>query len=101
MKPTAKIIIYDDSCPMCSAYTKAMVTAGLIEPSGRRSFSAINTEVLAKIDTCKCRNEIPLINSSTQTIKYGIDALLDILGDKWPFVKAAESAKPVNWFLKK
>ena len=93
--------MYDDSCPMCSAYTKAFVQTGLIESSGRRSFSGINAELLEKIDTHKCRNEIPLINTETNKVKYGIDSLLEILGDKFPLIKSIGHLKPVNWFLKK
>lgn len=101
MKTTNKIIIYDDSCPMCSAYTKAFVQAGLIQPSGRKSFSAVSSELLEKIDKHKCRNEIPLIDIPANRVKYGIDALLDILGDKWPFIKKIGQIKPANWFLKR
>jgi hypothetical protein len=101
MKPTNKIIIYDDSCPMCSAYTKAFVQTGLIASSGRRSFSGISAELLEKIDNHKCRNEIPLIDTATSKVKYGIEALLDILGDKFPLIKSIGHLKPVNWFLKK
>ena len=101
MKPSDKIIIYDDTCPMCSAYTKAFVYTGFLTKEGRRSFSDINEELLEKIDNSTCRNEIPLINTSTNTVKYGIDALLDILGFKLPAIKTIGSFKPVNWCLKK
>jgi hypothetical protein len=86
---------------MCSVYTKAFVHAGLIEPSGRKSFSGINVEILKKIDNHKCRNEIPLINTKTNKITYGIDALLDILGDKWPLIKNIGNFSAVNWLLKR
>jgi hypothetical protein len=101
MKPANKIIIYDDSCPMCSAYTKAFVQTGLIESSGRRSFSGISAELLEQVDNHKCRNEIPLIDTATNKVKYGIEALLEILGDKFPVIKRIGNLKPVNWFLKR
>ena len=99
MRPANKIIIYDDTCPMCSAYTKAFVQTGLIDSSGRKCFSAISPKILGEIDTC--RNEIPLIDTAVHTVKYGIDALLEILGARWPLIKTIGNAKPVNWFLKR
>jgi predicted DCC family thiol-disulfide oxidoreductase YuxK len=101
MKPANKIILYDDACPMCSTYTKAFVQTGLIDPSGRKSFSAVSPELLGEIDPHRCRNEIPLIDTAAHTVKYGIDALLEILSARWPLVKTIGSLKPINWFLKK
>jgi hypothetical protein len=101
MKATNNIIIYDDACPMCSAYTKAFVNAGLINPNGRKSFSTIDKNFLEQIDVHKCKNEIPLINTQTNKIHYGIDALLEILGTKFLLIKTIGNIRPVNWFLKK
>jgi hypothetical protein len=101
MKPTNKIIIYDDSCPMCSVYTKAFVRTGFITQEGRRSFSNIDAEILKQLDNYKCRNEIPLVDTSNNSVKYGIDALLEILNVKIPLIKTIGTFKPVNWFLKK
>ena len=101
MKPTNKIIIYDDSCPMCSVYTKAFVRTGFITQEGRKSFSNIDAEILEQIDNYKCRNKIPLIDTSNNSVKYGIDALLEILNEKIPLIKTIGTFKPVNRFLKK
>jgi predicted DCC family thiol-disulfide oxidoreductase YuxK len=96
-----KIIIYDDSCPMCSAYTNAFVKTGFIDKEGRKDFSTISPALLAKIDIQKSVNEIPLIDTKTNTIWYGIDALLEVLDEKIPFIKKTGNIKPIKWLLQK
>lgn len=82
-----KIIIYDDNCPICSAYTNAFVKTGLLDKDGRKNFSTINPELLSKIDFKKSVNEIPVIDTASGQVWYGIDALLEILQGKIPFAK--------------
>lgn len=96
-----KIIIYDDSCPLCSAYTNAFVKTGLIEKDGRKNFSSIDPALLDKIDTQRCVNEIPLIDTRTSEVWYGIDALLEILQQRIPFIKPVANVKPVKWLLQR
>ncbi|MEO5890722.1 MAG: hypothetical protein ABIQ31_10740, partial [Ferruginibacter sp.] len=45
--------------------------------------------------------EIPVIDADTKQVWYGIDALLEILGQKLPFIKTAGNIKPVKWVLYK
>lgn len=101
MNAAEKILIYDDTCPMCAGYTKLFVENGLIETNGRQSFSTVNKAILAQIDKDRCRNEIPLINTINNTVTYGIDAILEILGSRFPFIEIIGTIPPVNWFLKK
>jgi len=96
-----KIIIYDDSCPLCSAYTNAFVKTGLIEKDGRKNFSSIDPALMDKIDTQRCVNEIPLIDTQTSEVWYGIDALLEILQQRIPFIKPVANVKPVKWLLQR
>ena len=101
MKTADKIMIYDDSCPMCAAYTKAFVNTGLLAGAGRQSFSNADKNLLSQIDPVKSRHEIPLIDTKKKTILYGIDAMLEVIGNKLPLVKRLGTFKPINFFLKK
>lgn len=101
MHTNSKIIIYDDTCPLCAAYTKAFIKTGLIEKEGRIKFSTIQPEMLALVDAKRSVNEIPVIDTNTQQVWYGIDALLEILGQKIPFIKTACNIKPIKWCLHK
>jgi len=38
METTDKILVYDDACPLCVAYTGAFVKTGLLTAEGRKSF---------------------------------------------------------------
>ena len=80
-----QIIIYDDACPMCTAYTGAFTRLGWL--SHRIPFSQITPEVLQQIDADRGRHEIPLYNPQDGTTIYGLDALFYIIGTRLPFLK--------------
>ncbi|CAN5712951.1 hypothetical protein BH11BAC3_BH11BAC3_43250 [soil metagenome] len=101
MKKNTKIIIYDDTCPMCAAYTNAFVNTGLLEKEGRKNFTEIAPELLSLIDTKRCVNEIPLIDSNTHQVWYGIEAILEILNQKIPLIRKIGTLPTINWFLHK
>lgn len=95
------IIIYDDYCPMCDIYTNAFIKTGFLTKNGRQSFSTIDSTLLEKIDLERSKHEIPYLNTTTGQVWYGIDALLEILNKKIPFIKAIGNLKPIRYFLLK
>jgi predicted DCC family thiol-disulfide oxidoreductase YuxK len=101
MKPSNKIIIYDDACPMCATYTNAFVKCGFIKNENRVNFTTITPQLLSIIDIEKSKNEIPVIDSDTNEVYYGIDGLLEILNTKISFIKSLGNVKPIKWFLQK
>lgn len=96
-----KILIYDDNCPLCTWYSGLFVKYGFLNADGRKPFSTLDTELLSKIDFDKSRNEIPLVDTSTNKVFYGIDALLEILDQKIPLIKTTGNLGPLKWVLKK
>jgi predicted DCC family thiol-disulfide oxidoreductase YuxK len=96
-----KILVYDDSCPLCAAYTRAFVKAGFLSKEERKAFSTIDEELLLSVNMEKGRNEIPLIDTKTKQVWYGIEALLEILDRKIPFIKSIGKIKPVNFLLRR
>ena len=96
-----KILVYDDNCPLCTWYSGLFVKYGFLNTDGRKPFSTLDDSLLSKIDFDKSRNEIPLLDTSTNKVLYGIDALLEILDQKIPFIKAAGNFAPLKWVLKK
>jgi len=101
METSDKILIYDDDCPLCVAYTSAFVKTGLLTTEGRKSFTAVSPELLHSINWQRSINEIPLLDPATKQVWYGIDALLEILGQKCALIKTIGRVRPINWFLKK
>ena len=98
---STKILLYDDYCPLCTWYSNLFVKYKLLNPESRIPFSRANIEILTSIDIEKAKNEIPLFDTKTRTALYGIDALLEILGQKNAGIKWIGNFKPVNWSLKK
>ena len=96
-----KILVYDDNCPLCTWYSGLFVKYGFLNADGRKPFSTLDDTLLLKIDFNKSRNEIPLLDTSSNKVLYGIDALLEILDEKIPFIKATGNFAPLKWVLKK
>ena len=96
-----KVLVYDDNCPLCTWYSGLFVKYGFLPAKGRRPFSTLDDSLLSKIDFDKSRNEIPLLDISTNKVLYGIDSLLEILDQKIPFIKTIGNLLPLKWFLKK
>ncbi len=88
-----KTLIYDDNCPLCKAYSGAFVKTGFLASKNRVGFSEISCGSLPgsaqkiTIDWQKAKHEIPLIDCTNGTVKYGIEALAEILSQKLFFIK--------------
>lgn len=80
-----KVIVYDDACPMCNAYTAGFVKAGWLK--SRQGFASASPEVLSKIDLDRARHEIPLVDTQTGEVTYGLRALFLIIGERMPIFK--------------
>jgi predicted DCC family thiol-disulfide oxidoreductase YuxK len=96
-----KILIYDDNCPLCTWYSGLFVKYGFLNAEGRKPFSTLEDNLLSIIDFDKSRNEIPLVDTSANKVLYGIDALLEILDQKIPLIKAIGNFGPLKWLLKR
>ena len=80
-----KVILYDDSCPMCQLYTEGFVRLGVLPREGRVAFGQAPVqcpEVFEKLDVKRGRVAIPLIDRTTGEIVYGLDALFLLIGHK-------------------
>ncbi len=80
-----KVIIYDDACPMCQAYTAGFVKVGWLKH--RTGFASATPEMLANIDLDRARHEIPLLDTETGEVTYGLNALFLIFGERMPVFK--------------
>jgi len=79
-----QVILYDDSCPMCRLYTGAFVRCGILEPAGRVAFSKVPEAVRRRLDLDRARREIPLCDLESDRVRYGLDALFFVLGERFP-----------------
>ncbi len=96
-----RILLYDDYCPLCSWYSALFVKFGLLSAENRVPFSKADIEILISIDIERGKDEIPFFDRRTKSTLYGIDTLLEILGQKVPLVKSIGNFRPVRWFLQR
>lgn len=95
-------LVYDSNCPLCRMYTKAFVSAKLLDGAGRVSFQEITNEGTIKlIDWNRARNEIPFVELNEGNVYYGVDALLKILGSRFAFFRWFAGRKPLVTASKK
>ncbi|MFN8287314.1 MAG: DCC1-like thiol-disulfide oxidoreductase family protein [Chitinophagales bacterium] len=83
-----KVIIYDDSCPLCQVYTKAFIKVQVLNTNGRISFQQADAALLSKLNLNRARHEIPLVDTQTGEILYGLDSLTLIVANILPFTKS-------------
>ncbi len=83
----SKVIIYDDVCPLCKAYTSGFVQAGWLRPENRIGFAEAPTALIERIDIDRARHEIPLYDRVTGETLYGKEALFFILGSAIPIFR--------------
>jgi len=94
-------LLYDEDCPLCRAYTTAFVKTGMLDNEGRMAFCKLTDKELAIVDVKKAANEIALIDRKNQTVTYGIDSLLKVIGKAFPWMEKIGHFKPVHFGLKK
>jgi hypothetical protein len=95
------VIIYDSCCPMCSWYTGIFIKSGLLPEEGRQTFSGVRPDILNLIDPNKSRHEIPLVNLQAGTVQYGVDAIMEIVGSRYPTIIRICKFPLLNWIIRK
>jgi len=94
-------LIYDNECPMCNIYSKGFTKCGMLDESGREAFSELSENNKNLIDFNRAKNEIALVNHNKNTVVYGLDSLLLIIGNSFPVLEKIARIQPLYWFFKK
>ena len=94
-----KVIIYDDSCPMCKLYTYWFVAWGFLSAENRIGFATAPAEITSHIDLVRGRHEIPLFDRSTNETIYGLEALTHILGSRWTWLNPFFKSRLFYWMF--
>ena len=95
------ILIFDDNCPLCTWYSRLFVRFHLLPASGRVAFTQVPDSLFEQIDLSKAKNQIPLIDNDTKRVYYGIDAMVEVLSQKFPIIRTICKWSLVNWFLRR
>ncbi len=95
------IILFDEECPMCKVYTKALVNTGMLDADGRESYQNAPENVCPLIDRQRAANEIALIDRETGEVTYGIKSLFKVIGTSFPIFRPLFSFQPFVWLMSK
>ena len=94
-----KVIIYDDSCPMCKLYTYWFVAWGFLAPENRIGFATAPASITSHVDLDRGRHEIPLYDRATNETIYGLAALTHVLGSRWTWFKPFFESRVFMWMF--
>lgn len=101
-----RVIIFDDSCPMCRLYTLGFVAVGAIKRENRVGFASVEDSILEAIDQDRARHEIPLYDRESGQTLYGLEALLYLIGARFPWMQFLlkrvwfrRGLKPLYWLI--
>jgi predicted DCC family thiol-disulfide oxidoreductase YuxK len=78
------VLIFDNKCPLCKAYTGEFVKTGMLDENGREAYSSATPPTCTLVNMDRARNEIALVNTKSGQVYYGIDSLFRILGNAFP-----------------
>ena len=98
---TNHTLLYDEDCPMCNLYTSGFIKVNMLDENGRKPFATLSEEEQNYIDLDKAKNEIALVDTKNKKVLYGIDSLLKVIGNSFPWMEKVGNWKPINFFLKK
>ncbi|MES2484791.1 MAG: hypothetical protein V4581_02430 [Bacteroidota bacterium] len=94
-------LLYDSGCPLCSVYTTGFIKAGMLDAHGRKPFESLTDSEKQFVDVRRACNEIALIDNKNNTVTYGIDSLLKVVGHSFPIIEKVGKIMPIHWLLKK
>ncbi|GAB4037834.1 hypothetical protein [Spirosoma jeollabukense] len=89
-----KLIIYDESCPMCKLYTKGMVAADTTGNLTRIGSGQLTQDTINRIDPQRARHEIPLVDLDGGDTLYGVDTWIYAFGQR---NKQIENLLSMHW----
>lgn len=95
------VILFDNECPMCYAYTKAFVKVGMLPNNGREAYQNMPVEICPIVNQQRAANEIALVNTETGEVTYGIQSLFKIIGNALPIFKPLFGFGPFIWIMSK
>ncbi|MFD2584148.1 DUF393 domain-containing protein [Pedobacter vanadiisoli] len=95
------VILFDNECPMCYAYTKTFVKTGMLAQDGRKAYQEMPQNICPLVDQQRAANEIALVNTETGEVTYGIQSLFKIIAYAIPFFKPLFLFGPFVYLMRK
>lgn len=94
-------LLYDDDCPLCRVYTSGFINMGMLDRNGKKPYNQLSEKEQIFIDVNRASNEIALVDSLNNSVIYGIDSLLKVIGFSFPWIEQVGNVRPIKYFLRK
>lgn len=95
------VLLFDNECPMCYAYTQAFVKTGMLAQDGREAYQEMPQNICPLVDQQRAANEIALVNTETGEVTYGIQSLFKIIAHAMPFFRPLFVFSPFVYLMRK
>lgn len=93
------VILFDEECPMCQAYTRVFVKTGMLPEDGRASYQQIPAPIYPLVDRQRAANEIAMVNTENGKVTYGIESLFKVIGNALPIFRPLFTFKPFIYMM--
>lgn len=95
------LILFDEECPLCTLYTKAMVNTGMLDTNGREAYQQLEPQACPMVDRQRAVDEIALVDKTTGEVNYGVESVFKILANAVPLLRPILLFGPFVWVMKK
>jgi len=99
---TNHLLLFDAECPVCDAYSRALVKKGIIANNGRKSYQQETAaDACPLVDRQRAVDQIALINLETGEVSYGAGSILRLYAAEYPLLKKLIAFAPFMWLINK
>src|SRR5689334_6520101 len=95
-----KLIIYDSNCKVCSSMRDVILRVTSIKENKIKAYKDLSSELSAKVDPNKFRNEMALIDTAGGTTIYGAEGVGYIFSSQYKVIDILLNFKPLFVFFK-
>src|ERR1700744_345379 len=97
--PENHLALYDAECPICATASKGFLKKGMTSGNGLAPYQTGIDTVCPYVDKQKAADEIALVDLQTGEVRYGLDSLLKVIGDSYPWIEKTGNFKPLHWLM--
>ncbi len=96
------LLLFDAECPICDAYSRAVVKSGLINNDGRKAYQhELDAQTCPLVDRQRAVDQIVLVNLETGEVSYGAESILKLYAAEYPLISKTLTFRPLMWVLNK
>lgn len=99
---TNHLLLFYAECPVCDAYSRALVKKGLIDNNGRKAYQQqLDAQTCPLVDRQRAVDQIALVNLETGEVSYGAESILKVYAEQYPSLEKLLTLRPLMWLINK